>query len=210
MPEQSLQQYKLNGAAKNMPRFSIKQQVSSLLKRTFTGRKDKAQDSIRKGRDFDAQADKTLKNAADETPERTSEEALCTNSDCNAGKEVLPEQDAKITEPKLTSKIDITSLTVGKTCIKANLTKTSKKDAFGNPRYDNLDITYEGDIVKLEYMDEAKTYLVLDKRGNELGEIGAETTSTILKSSASNIAAVVSNITGNEEGKYFVQINVYV
>ncbi len=140
----------------------------------------------------------------------TREEVLCTTLTGNADEGILSEHEDNVIEPKLTSNIDILSAISNRQCIKANLTKTRKKDVFGNPRYDNLDIANNGDIVKLEYMDESKTYLVLDKRGNELGEIGTTTTSTILKSSKDQIIAIVDNITGNAEGEYVALINVYV
>ena len=197
-----------------MPDLLIKQQIDSLLKRAFAGRKGKAKDTVIKDHPFTAYVDDTVNNKVTNAPVEpvafTTEEMLCTMSANNADEGLLSEQKTNIIEPTVVSNIDISSVIASRQCIKANLTKINKRDVFGNPRYDNLDLANDGDIVKLEYLDDTKTYLVLDKRGNELGEIGAETTSTILKSSKSEIVAIIDKITGNEEGKYVALINSYV
>ena len=137
-------------------------------------------------------------------------EAVYTTSANNADEGVLSEQAVNIIELELVSNKDISSLIVNRKCITAKLINTNKRDFTGNPRYENLDFVNEGDVVNLGYMDETKTYLVLDVMNNELGEISSSISSIILESRESNIIAIAGNITENDQGKRAVSINLYI
>ena len=137
-------------------------------------------------------------------------EAVDTTSAHNADEGVLSEQAVNIIELELVSNKDISSLIVNRKCITAKLINTNKRDFTGNPRYENLDFVNEGDVVNLGYMDETKTYLVLDVMNNELGEISSSISSIILESRESNIIAIAGNITENDQGKRAVSINLYI
>lgn len=139
----------------------------------------------------------------------TTEEALRTALTGNADVAVLPKQETNVIEPELAFNRDIASVIANRKCIAAKLINTNKRDLMGNPRYENLDFVNKGDIVTLGYMDEPKTYLVLDAMSNELGEISSPISSTILKCNESNIIAIVDNITEGDQGKRIVSINVY-
>jgi len=144
------------------------------------------------------QASNTAVEPEVSVPEATLNSASADNAD-----EII------ISEPTAVEPV-VEPTTANKKCIKATLTKTNKRDVFGNPRCDNLDIANEGDTVSLEYMDEIKAYLVLNKRGNELGEIGTATSIKILESSDGKIIAAINSISETVDGKYTAIINVYV
>ncbi|PKM72430.1 MAG: hypothetical protein CVU91_08505 [Firmicutes bacterium HGW-Firmicutes-16] len=139
----------------------------------------------------------------------TTVETLCTTPAGNADEGFLSKQQVSTIEPELASNIDIASVIANRKCITAKLINTNKRDLMGNPRYENLDFVNKGDIVTLGYMDEPKTYLVLDTMSNELGEISSPVSSTILKCNESSIIAIVDNIAESDQGKRIVSINVY-
>ena len=140
----------------------------------------------------------------------TTEETLCTTSVGNADEGILSEQEANTIEPELSPNIDIASVIATRKCIAAKLINTNRRDLMGNPRYENLDFVNKGDILNLGYLDETKTYLVLDAISNELGEISSPLSSTILECKENNIIAVIDKITENGQGIRSVSINVYV
>lgn len=55
--------------------------------------------------------------------------------------------------------------------VNAVLTKTTKKDEFGNSRQDNLSCINSGDILYSEYDYDTGTYIISDDCGNEVGEL---------------------------------------
>lgn len=140
----------------------------------------------------------------------TTEETLGTTSTGNADEGILSEQKVNSIEPQLEPKIDIASVIATRKCIAAKLINTNKRDLMGNPRYENLDFVNKGDIVNLGYLDETKTYLVLDAMSNELGEISSAISSAIQECNESNIIAIADNITENGQGIRSVSINVFV
>ena len=71
--------------------------------------------------------------------------------------------------------------------VSATLTKTSKKDMFGNLRQDNLACVSEGDLFEIEYDYETETYLVTDDCGNELGELSKSVSNKLLESEDEHI-----------------------
>lgn len=140
----------------------------------------------------------------------TTEESSCTTSASNADKGILLEQEVNTIELESFPNIDIASVITNRKSITAKLINTNKRDLMGNHRYENLDFINKGDIVNLGYLDEARTYLVLDSMSNELGEISSAVSSAILECKESNIIAIVDNITENDQGKRSVLINVYI
>ncbi len=139
-----------------------------------------------------------------------AEETLCSTLTGIADAEILPVQENNIIEPESAPNNDIASMIAIRKCIQAKLLNTNKRDFTGNPRYENLDFVNEGDILTLGYIDETGTFLVLDARSNELGEIGSAIASTILESKENNIIAIIDKITENGQGIRSVSINVYI
>lgn len=139
----------------------------------------------------------------------TTEQTLSATSAGNADEDILSEQEVNTIEPELSPNLDIASVIATRKCIAAKLINTNKRDLMGNPRYENLDFVNKGDIVNLGYLDETKTYLVLDAMSNELGEISSAISSAVLECNESNIIAIVDNIAENDQGKRSVSINIY-
>lgn len=95
--------------------------------------------------------------------------------------------------------------------LSASLTKTSKKDTFDIPRYENLTTLSVGDNVELEYQYDAETYLVSDCI-SELGEINTNKSKTLYEYElkGKEFASVVEALDYKDDGKIACKIRVYI
>lgn len=98
-----------------------------------------------------------------------------------------------------------------RSCVKAKLGKTNKKDCSGTPRYENLETVREGDTVTLEYAPESETYVVHDDYKAEIGEVSKAVSSKLLSSGDSDddFVAMIHEIDEDESGKCMATIKIY-
>lgn len=90
------------------------------------------------------------------------------------------------------------------------LTKTNKKDICDVSRQEYYDSIEEDDILTMEYDSYEEDYIVFDRLGNELGEIGKTASKKIHNNEPEfEPIPVVSEITESEYGKYGADIIVY-
>lgn len=106
---------------------------------------------------------------------------------------------------------DLNWLENNRSCVKAKLTKTNKKDCSDTPRYENLETVREGDTVSLEYDPESETYVVYDDYYAEIGEISKSTSNKLLSSGDSDddFIALINEVDENEDGKCMATIKIY-
>lgn len=98
-----------------------------------------------------------------------------------------------------------------RSCVKAKLGKTNKKDCSGIPRYENLETVRDGDTVTLEYAPESETYVVYDDYKAEIGELSKIVSGKLLSSGDSDdeFIAIIDEVDEDESGKCTATIKIY-
>lgn len=96
----------------------------------------------------------------------------------------------------------------GRKRISATLSKTSKKDPFDIPRYENLETSNIGELVELEYSYDSETYIVTNSYGSELGEL-SKSISSKLSDNDNDVIAILEELSEDENGKSHAVVALY-
>lgn len=94
---------------------------------------------------------------------------------------------------------------------KTKLIKTAQKDSNGESRQENLRFLEIGEILSAEYDQEIESYIISNKRGWEMGELGKTVSEQLQKSCDKYYpCVVVENISIDDNDKFVVEVIAYL